>query len=785
MADNETKVKITGDSSGAEAAMARAAVAVSSGATTMRESMNALTSVFEGLQSKMVLVAGVLAGGKAFKESIDKVVDLTKEATQLSNALGISASEANVLNTALGNVFLDKDTYIDATKQITKQLNSNSDAFKQMGIATKDAQGNLLPMQTIISNTATSLQQYKAGVDRNVMANQLLGRSYEDVLKIAKLTPQVMQEAADEVKDYQKQLDPTVVMRYNKAMENVGDVFEGIKIAIGQAVMPALTMLAEWFGNIGPTVVREFRVALLVLQGVFFGVATIIRGLVGSIQFLIEAMTNVIAAAIDMGSAIAEGNWGKAKIAAEVAGQGISESFKKNFDAVKDYANEAEKSMKDTLERIQGKKVAEEKKPSGGNLDSFTLNKKEDGAQQKTRTGEWALEIANLREKYELENNLRKLDLQKEIDFWQEKIALTSGNGKEYQETLKKLNDVKLKQMEESSKNASAMAAIEIEKLKAAANSQLAIEQDNAKAQLDLGQINNAQYLQILEGFEQRRYDIARVAMEQRIELAAQDPNQSPAQKAELYAQMEALEQDHAQKVNQINIEQTKESGKLFEDLSASMSSLWDKGIESMMNGTLRWKNAYKAILAEIGGVFLKFAADKAKAWLQTEILQTAYTKIQTIVRSALVKAGVLTDTTATVAGATTKIGAEAAAAGAGAAASQAPIPIVGPALAVAAMAAMLATVGALKGSIKSARGGYDIPAGVNPMVQLHEQEMVLPKEQANTIRNMSGQSGQATSINLHVHAMDAQDVKRLLMNNSPAIAEAMKKHLRNGGVAI
>ena len=37
-----------------------------------------------------------------------------------------------------------------------------------------------------------------------------------------------------------------------------------------------------------------------------------------------------------------------------------------------------------------------------------------------------------------------------------------------------------------------------------------------------------------------------------------------------------------------------------------------------------------------------------------------------------------------------------------------------------------------------SARDGYDIPAGVNPMTQLHEKEMVLPQAQANVIRDMA-----------------------------------------------
>jgi len=41
-----------------------------------------------------------------------------------------------------------------------------------------------------------------------------------------------------------------------------------------------------------------------------------------------------------------------------------------------------------------------------------------------------------------------------------------------------------------------------------------------------------------------------------------------------------------------------------------------------------------------------------------------------------------------------------------------------------------------------SAEGGYDIPAGVNPLTQLHEKEMVLPKAQAEVIRGLAARGG-------------------------------------------
>lgn len=43
-----------------------------------------------------------------------------------------------------------------------------------------------------------------------------------------------------------------------------------------------------------------------------------------------------------------------------------------------------------------------------------------------------------------------------------------------------------------------------------------------------------------------------------------------------------------------------------------------------------------------------------------------------------------------------------------------------------------------------SARNGYDIPAGTNPVTQLHEKEMVLPKAQADVIRGLASGGGRS-----------------------------------------
>lgn len=54
----------------------------------------------------------------------------------------------------------------------------------------------------------------------------------------------------------------------------------------------------------------------------------------------------------------------------------------------------------------------------------------------------------------------------------------------------------------------------------------------------------------------------------------------------------------------------------------------------------------------------------------------------------------------------------------------------------------MASSISGMAMAAASARDGYDIPAGVNPVTQLHEKEMVLPQAQADVIRGMARNGG-------------------------------------------
>jgi len=114
------------------------------------------------------------------------------------------------------------------------------------------------------------------------------------------------------------------------------------------------------------------------------------------------------------------------------------------------------------------------------------------------------------------------------------------------------------------------------------------------------------------------------------------------------------------------------------------------------------------------------------------------------------------------------------------------------------ASAAAYAGVMAFEGMVPSASGGWDIPAGLNPLAQLHAQEMVLPARYANPMRDMlssfsvmqakgfapanDGSNIGDTHVHLHMGAgADGPSLQRWFDQHGDKMAKSLSAQSRRG----
>ena len=353
-------------------------------------------------------------------------------------------------------------------------------------------------------------------------------------------------------------------------------------------------------------------------------------------------------------------------------------------------------------------------------------------------------------------------DLAREAAYWRAKLATVdagSKTGLKLREKILTLEDQLSKQSTEAKINQVA-AWEKLDKHK------LDMEKDAADQALANGRISQLQRLDLEIEFENRRYQIAYDALQERIALAKQDPTYSQSAIDKLKQQMAELGQGHEreQGKNKGKREQQrrKDAPSFSEMLQDGGKNVWQtaqdqmgQAFSAMLSRTQSFSQAMTGFFKSTGQAFIEEMVTKPLMGMMKRMVQeSAIYKSIFGVKQSMEQAGAAETVATKTAETSAVVGANATQAASGAAASQAAIPITGPALAAAAMGEMFALVMGLVGGgggsktsttttrIPSAAGGWDIPAGINPLTQLHENEMVLPAEHAQTIREMAGQSG-------------------------------------------
>ena len=332
-----------------------------------------------------------------------------------------------------------------------------------------------------------------------------------------------------------------------------------------------------------------------------------------------------------------------------------------------------------------------------------------------------------------------------------------------------------------------AMTLENINSTEKAAMSGVALDEVRAQSEVNLGRMSKQELLAIQLDYENQRFEIQNTAQQARINAMQGDPNYDPVALQKLLDQLTEIQNKHALDVAKINSNMQLDVKAKWEGIIFPIKDAFDRTINGMIQGTLTWQKAVMNTGNNVAASFIKSGIDMAAAWAAAELRKTAATEAGTSIRLLLERTGLLAASVATLFSTGVSIGAakteaaevvpaEAAIAGGKAASAVADIPIVGPVLAAAAYEGIFNMImGGM--ATASAAGGYDIPAGINPVTQLHQREMVLPAEHADAIRNMTGNGG---GMNVTINALDGASVKRILMDNGPALAASLRAQARN-----
>jgi hypothetical protein len=704
---------------------------------------------------------------------------------------------------------------MSAGNRITRTLLANEDAFKNLGVATRDSNGHFRNTNDVMMDVNRRLLEFKEGTDRNVEGMKIYGREWANIAPVVAKFKGVTEESRREAEALNLVVGQEAVSAmadYRTAQLGAGEVMEGIKNTIGQALMPGLTNLANWFRSIGPAAVEATRIAMqgylavqetvketvmilwAAVRDAFAGIGKAINNVFGAggdgvtamvffqnvikviqIAFLglrigVEEAVNVIKGVLDQ--LANEGRLVGNVIAAALHGdwQGVKESWAQfKVDTTKTLQSTMDEAVK-----IAAKGRADIDKVIGTNLAEFkpqtAIAAKEGGERSdgkddkskpavKSEMGTWDAELKAIKDKFETENGLKKRDLSLDIEYWNQKLALANEANGDLARVRLKLADTNLAIMKRDVEQGRALSQEQINDAEKTALDTLALTKAQYDQKLQLGLISKADMIAAEQDLAAQRLAIEQAAQRARIAMVETDPNHSPVALQKEKDKLLEIERKYEQSITALRTKAAVEDRAYATQFGNNLASSFSSLIQRFAQGTLSVKGLLIGMGQAVLGSFTQIFADIAARWLASQIMQRIGASVTAL----------------------GQIGAHASVAGAAAFASIAAIPIIGPELAPAAGEAAYSAALAYGLTVPAAAKGYDIPAGVNPLTQLHEREMVLPQRQADVIRDMADKGGAGGGdVHLHVHATDAKSVERLFRENGGALVRVLKAQGRN-----
>jgi len=698
--ENDVGFKVIANIEGLKESMGQAANSVKGFAENASKSVEGIGGAFEGLSKAFLGFAAVLAGGAIFHEAIEATVEWTTEVRNLAKNFGITTEEASGLALALDAIEVSTDDYRGAAAKLDRQIKSNEDQVNALGVVTRDQNGNLLSQQQLMLNAISTLNQYKEGTDRNVAAMFLFGRGAGEMANLLRLTKEELKEGADDAERFGLVVSEQAandVLRYKKAINDVGDSFTGVQRVIGTALIPLLTSLAENFSSNSKALqVVEFMVKSL--ETAFVGLQTIVYGITNAIGEYFAEMVIKFQTYTEQIAAYATLNFTKANEAAK-NGQALLEATMKEGAEKMARDMEAQKALIAQIWNI-------------GGINDAPKNAPKEAAGTKT-----------------VPKGFGDTNAAKEAAKQQQQIAQQN-----------------------------ATTQIQLDKMVF----------ENKKglldAELSVGLITKQQQLTQLRDLANQEYQLD----QETLLKYKQNKNLTVVETNKVNNQLKLLEQKHANDIQQINRQSVLAQMADFQKLFSTIKSSFSGAIQGILMGTQTWQQAMQNIFSNILSSFIGMLAEMVLNWIEKQVLMALFGEA--------------------IAGASdrTTIAGHAATAGAGAYAATAVIPVIGPILAPGAAAMAYAGAMAYQLMVPAAKQGFDIPKGVNPLTQLHEEEMVLPAPLANAVRDMAGGgSGGGATVNINLSAIDTRSGADFLKAHASTIAKAINGQMRNANPAL
>jgi hypothetical protein len=724
-------------------------------------------------------LVGVLAGGKIFGDVIEATVKWDEEVGSLSHTLGISMRSASDLNAALRIVGISSGEYEAVLRTLERRLKTNEEGMNALGVATRDAQGQLLDGQTVMQNALAAMQEYKAGQDQLQFAQYVFGRGARDMTRFIELNAEAMKRGKEEAQRLGLEMGTTAyeaTLKYKHELNNFHLVLDSLAQKIGRNVMPTLAEMATYLNNNLTTATDNASAHVGQLHQHFDGLSeSIQKALSVWDRYIAETgrgPTNYSGTGVPMAPG-GEVGWER--------GKGITKAFGYSGPSA---AVELEKGP--SISSGGGVGGGKDEVALGSGTKPFV--KPDELGAGSDLMAQYTEEANRLKDS---QTDLNAWSAAKDYEFWNQKLETTKQGSDAWWQIWHKMADdyrtmtaeqqaqaqQAAKQQEAISKGVAAMQ-------KSDSETAIKIEEEKINMLFGLGQISAAQRYNMLKAEYDKEYQLELNAYYQTLETLQKRGDQTLAEQVKVWEEIEKAQNAHLQKM------QKDENQYLNTE-----KQQWDKyatDVGNALTGMMFHHQTFLQTVQRMEEKLFSYLIDTllkqlVNQWLLGEATKTAATTTGAAARSAAEASGTATSVIAQAAAALKSIVTSAATTFAGIFGFLSPL--MGPAAAGPAAGGEAAVL-AVEGMVASAAEGFDVPS--TTFAVLHAREMVLPAPLAEGVRNMTaqgagagGMAGRGGDMHMHINATDAESFEKQLGRSNSGLNRMIKRSIRNFNLPI
>lgn len=235
----------------------------------------AATAAAASLSAEFIKGVGDVA---AYGDHIDK----------MSQKMGISAKAYQEWDAVMQHSGTSMDAMSRGMTTLSKQAESNSDAFKKLGITEEELKS--MSQEELFARTITELQNMESGTERTVLAQQLLGGSSKELGALLNTSAEDTQKMKDRVNELGGVLSDKAVKdaaAYQDSLQDMQTAITGFKNGLFADFLPALTQIMDgltqlFIGDESGT------------QMIIDGIESIGEGIMNAMPGIVEKLESVI-----------------------------------------------------------------------------------------------------------------------------------------------------------------------------------------------------------------------------------------------------------------------------------------------------------------------------------------------------------------------------------------------------------------------------------------------------------------------------------------------------------